>query len=70
MPVVKIHCPQCQDEFIDSRVEREEEVVARCPKCGTNITAHTIDSEPASVNGHGRVVHAEPIVAMPLDRAH
>lgn len=67
MPVVQIRCPHCQGEFIESRAAGKDEDVARCPKCGETIATHAIEVESAT-NEHGRVVHVEPTVAMPLDR--
>lgn len=67
MPVVQMRCPHCQGEFVDSRADWKDEDVARCPKCGANVATHMIEVE-AATDEHGRVVHAGPIVATPLDR--
>lgn len=67
MPVARIHCPHCQGEFIDSRTDWKVDDVARCPKCGADVAAHLVEVE-SPADEHGRVVHAEPTVAAPLDK--
>ncbi|WP_300614855.1 hypothetical protein [Dokdonella sp.] len=68
MPVVKIRCPKCLGEFVDSRTDWKTEDVARCPKCGTEVSVHPIEIDQREGGEHGSSVHAEPTVAMPLER--
>lgn len=66
MPVLQIHCPHCQADFVDSRAEWKEADAAQCPKCGEQIAARPAVAS-TTVRSGPHVLHVEPLAPAPLD---
>lgn len=67
MPVLQIHCPRCQADFVDSRAEWKESDAAQCPKCGEQIAVRPVVSSTTTGPGGTHALHVEPLVPAPLD---